>query len=145
MSSSPAQLLAWSGRVTAIEDGDGLWIEGIHVRLYGVDAPEDEQPGGAEATAWLESVTLGKRVVVHQMAVDKYRRPVGIVYTDDLCINAEAVRQGHAWVWDAFCRLAECRRWRDMQTRARETKAGLWTEDKPLEPWKWRRMQRTSN
>lgn len=52
--------------VVAVSDGDTVRVipegetEPIVVRLAGIDAPEKDQPYGAESTALLESLALGK-------------------------------------------------------------------------------------
>lgn len=47
-----ASLTQWVGRVVAVTDGDTLKVvrdeEHIRVRLYGIDAPEKNQPGTLE-------------------------------------------------------------------------------------------------
>lgn len=135
----PAQLHAWEGRITHVIDGDSLVIEGVEVRLYGIDAPEHDQPGGEEATAWLTDLALGKQASVHHMDRDRYKRQVAVVYVGDMCIQVEELRAGHAWVYDAYCKTRECLGWRRIQEQAREERAGLWAENKPMPPWKWRR------
>lgn len=98
------------GRVTSVGDGDnfhfyhtpggrlagwgwlrpypetnkrGLGKETLHIRLYGVDAPErphfgrEGQPYGDEALAWLRSYILGRNVRVKLFSPDQYGRIVG--------------------------------------------------------------------
>jgi endonuclease YncB( thermonuclease family) len=50
-----------------------------HVRLYGIDAPEHNLPGGAEATAKLRSLIEGKIVAIDWAKRDKYGRLLGNV------------------------------------------------------------------
>jgi len=71
-------------RVRRVIDGDTLEIVdngGIRtrVRLRRIDAPEMDEPGGAEAKAGLEARLLGKRVKVTPYARDRYGRLIADV------------------------------------------------------------------
>lgn len=50
-----------SGRVTRIADGDTFWIDSrsVRIRVWGLDAPETDQPGGSAATAALARLIAG--------------------------------------------------------------------------------------
>jgi len=135
----PAQLLAWEGRVTSVIDGDSLVIEGVDVRLYGIDAPEHDQPGGEAATAWLTDIALGRQARVEHVDRDRYKRQVAVVWVGDVCLQVEALRAGHAWVYDAYCKTRECRGWRRIQEQAKQERVGLWAIDGQVSPWKWRK------
>src|SRR5882762_5505503 len=54
------------GSVSRVVDGDTLVVQlssgPIRVRLYGIDAPEHNQPGGREATDALSALLAGQRV-----------------------------------------------------------------------------------
>lgn len=95
-----------SGRATVL-DGDTLSIEGTHIRLEGIDAPEAEQTCtdakgeswscGKRAASELRAYIHGQRVTCKAMEVDKYDRVVGIcTLPDSSDINAWMVRQGWA-------------------------------------------------
>jgi len=135
----PSQLHAWEGRITSVIDGDSLIIEGVEVRLYGIDAPEHDQPGGEEATTWLTDLALGKLASVVHIDRDRYKRQVAIVYVGDVCVQVEELRVGHAWVYDVYCKTRECRGWRRLQEQARVERVGLWEDIHHIPPWEWRR------
>lgn len=92
------------GQVSRVVDGDTLWVktEGdgeppVVVRLEGIDAPESCQPGGADATAALTSLALGRNVSVRVAARDDHGRTVGKVYDGEKDLGDRMVRDGQAW------------------------------------------------
>ena len=92
------------GQVSRVVDGDTLWVrtEGdgeppVVVRLEGIDAPESCQTGGADATAALTSLALGRHVSVRVAARDDHGRTVGKVYDGAKDLGYRMVRDGQAW------------------------------------------------
>ncbi len=92
------------GQVSRVVDGDTLWVrtEGdgeppVVVRLEGIDAPESCQPGGADATAALNSLALGRHVSVRVTARDDHGRTIGKVYDGEKDLGDRMVRDGQAW------------------------------------------------
>lgn len=137
-----------TGRVTRVIDGDTLELSApdntrTMIRLAQIDAPEKSQPYGERATAALAALTLGKLARVEVVDLDRYGRTVGEVYADDLHVNKEMVRQGHAW---AYTRYVDSLAIIDLEDEARQHQRGLWrlslTERDP--PWEWRRSQGAS-
>ena len=103
-SAPPAKPVVLSGTVSRIVDGDTLWLktEGdgeppVVVRLEGIDAPESCQVGGAEATAALNALALGRSVTVRVATRDEYGRTVGKVFDGEKDIGDRMVRDGMAW------------------------------------------------
>ena len=81
-------------------DGDTIHVitdsGTIKVRLHGIAAPETNQRGGKEATAFLERYAEGKRV---RCVLDKTRTPkfeVGTCYVGGQDIAAAVVKAGLA-------------------------------------------------
>ena len=100
----PAKLVVLSGTVSRIVDGDTLWLKTpgdgeppVVVRLEGIDAPESCQVGGAEATAALNALALGRSVTVRLVARDEHGRVVGKVFDGEKDIGDRMVRDGMAW------------------------------------------------
>ena len=138
-----------SGQVTRIVDGDTLELRGsdgttVSIRLAQIEAPEKAQPYGGPATRALSALTLGKLVRVEVVDLDRYGRTVGEVYLGDLHVNAEMVRQGHAW---AYTRYVESLAIISLEDEARSHERGLWklplAEREP--PWVWRQRRRDEN
>src|SRR5690606_12441407 len=69
----------FAGAVSRIVDGDTFYVEGVdtRIRIWGLDAPEANAPGGARATRTLSRLALGKNVVCERMDIDRYQRIVG--------------------------------------------------------------------
>ena len=84
---SPSQTTGtdFSGRVTRIVDGDTFWISGqsVRIRIWGLDAPETGQPGGAAATAELSRLIAGEALHCRQRDIDRYGRIVGQCFLPD--------------------------------------------------------------
>jgi micrococcal nuclease len=130
---APPKPIELAGTVSRVVDGDTLWLktEGdgeapVVVRLEGIDAPESCQPGGAESTAALTALALGRNVVVRVAARDEHGRSVGKVFDGGKDLGDRMVRDGQAWssryqydrgpyvseerMAGAQARLARCRR-----------------------------------
>ena len=120
-------------------DGDGA--ETLRIRLAGIDAPERRQAWSRRAREALAQRVLGRTVKVNAVAIDRYRRTVGEVYADDVCVGCELVREGHVWVYrhytDDPVLLA-------LEAEARAARRGLWSlpESERVPPWEWRARER---
>lgn len=129
------------GRVDAITDGDTLTLrvgaEKIRIRLAQIDAPEPDQPHGAKSTAALSALALRKQARVEVVDIDRYGRSVGEVFVDNVDINHEMVRGGHAWAYTHYAHSTEII---ELENRARAAKSGLWAlpENEREPPWTWR-------
>ena len=136
---------AFSGKVVRVIDGDTVEVqnsqggEPITVRLYGVDTPEKEQAFGPEATSFTRDYALGKRVEVDTKGKDHYGRTIGVVSTGGRSLNSALVFSGHAWVYDEYCDSMVCKYWTGGEMTARLKGKGLWKNDHPVPPWKWRK------
>jgi len=96
-----------SGTVTRIVDGD-TFIASFSdqpVRIWGLDAPEWNQPGGTAATAELTRMAAGRLVVCEIRDVDRYNRLVGqCVLPGGVDITAAMIRAGVAREYCHFSR-----------------------------------------
>ena len=93
-----------NGTVSRVVDGDTLWLKTdaadahtVVVRLAGIDAPERCQIGGADATAALNALALGRSVTVRVAANDEYGRTIGKVFDGEKDLGDRMVRDGQAW------------------------------------------------
>lgn len=136
------------GRVSRVGDGDSLQIilsdsgAEVRVRLYGLDAPELDQPHGREARDFLAKLLTNREVRVEKEDVDQYGRVVGQVFDSGLSVNLTLVASGHAWVYEQFCQEPVCRQMKAEEAQARRKKRGLWAQAKPQPPWQWRKAKR---
>ena len=136
-----------SGTVIRVVDGDTIDVElasgPIRVRLNGIDTPERGQPGGKRATAALSALVMSKRVELEPFEQDRYERLIANVIVGDLAVNAELVRQGHAWAYRQYL-TSENLRLCELEAEARAARRGLWAlppKDR-YAPWDWRKRPR---
>lgn len=91
-----AQATEIRGRVVSVTDGDTVTVLDAQrvqhrVRLQGIDAPERRQPFGRQARMFLSDLVLKREVVVRVDKVDRYKRPVGVVYVDGMDTGLQMV------------------------------------------------------
>ena len=129
-----------TGRVVEVADGDTVVLGTAQgrrrVRLFGIDAPESGQRFGAESRAALAGMVLGNVVSLRAVGTDRYGRVVGVISRGSTDVNLAMVQLG--WAWHA-ARYDLRRVLRDAQRAARAAKRGLWADDRPVPPWRWRR------
>ncbi len=79
----PSTLLAWSGKVVGVMDGDTAKIvredtgKQIKVRFAGIDSPEKKQAYGQAARKYVNGLIADKTVRVEPVATDRYGRKEG--------------------------------------------------------------------
>ena len=131
-----------SALVVAVNDGDGVHLvhggRQIVCRLWGIDAPEYNQPWGPEAKHFLHSLVSQKHVSVTQHGVDSFGRAlVQLQLPINRDVAGRLIEEGLAWVYPpgatklwTYKRLEDC---------ARALRHGLWCQQDPMPPWIWRR------
>lgn len=137
-----------SGRIVRVADGDSVSLldgnnDQHRLRLYGIDAPERDQPHGDRARDALATMVTGRRLGVVLVETDDYGRLVGTLYAEGNNINLAMVQQGHAWWYQYFARHE--RPLEAAEKEARSARRGLWADHNPVPPWDWRRQQRLRN
>ncbi len=140
-----AAAVANGEQVVRVKDGDSLVISSggrqVDVRLADIDAPEYRQRHGDAARSALHALVDGRDVRLQLIGGDAYRRIIAHVFVDEVDVNAEMVRRGHAWVrraYDPAPRLVAA------EDAARTARRGLWADAEPTPPWEWRRGKRSS-
>lgn len=122
-----------------VVDGDTLEVvraeERITIRLFGVDAPEWEQPFGREAARAARRLLDDRRVIVEPRDVDRLGRTVARVRVGGKDAGLELVRAGMAW---HFTRFSSERALSEAEAEARAAGRGLWSGEAPTPPWDWR-------
>jgi micrococcal nuclease len=134
----PAGRPLW--RVETVHDGDTVTCldeqgRPQKIRLQGIDAPEHGQPYGDAARRGLAGKLAGGRVRVDAGARDQHGRLLGTLWIDDRDINRELVAEGLAWVYGGFAPDEELL---EVEATARRQRRGLWADEKPVEPRRWR-------
>lgn len=138
-------------RVWQVRDGDGVLVsngeESFDLRLYAIDAPEFDQPGGDAAKWALVRMIGGKNIYLETFGPDYYGRTLATIYVmrgaELLNVNEQLVMTGHAWVMKyCFDQLSKNRKWKLLllERWAKSKRKGLWKLDNPMAPWEWRKL-----
>ena len=116
-----------------------LQLTKIVVRISGIDAPERGQWYGDVATLHLQWLISGKAVGLKLKQKDTYGRWIATVYLDSADISEEMLKEGLAWHYkehDSNPRYAQ------LEAEAKQAGLGLWSDDRAVPPWEWRRMSK---
>jgi endonuclease YncB( thermonuclease family) len=106
------------------------------VRLYGVDAPERDQPFGIQAKAELIRLISKKSVIVDTVKRDKYGRMVAKISIDGVDVSKELLRNGLAWWYRDYA--PNNVEFQQAEFDAQERKVGVWSTKTSIAPWIWR-------
>ena len=136
---APVAAQRFAGRVLEVTDGDTVIVARgrgqVTVRLFGIDAPEGTQPYGAESTAALSRLVMGKVIDVDMKDVDQYGRLVATVSVGGADVNEALVRAGAAWHYAQYSDSAALAA---AERDARASRRGLWQSASPQAPWLFR-------
>lgn len=80
----------------AVRDADSIVVDGVHIRLNGVDAPELGTEAGRSAKRWMVSFLSGKSLKCELNGERSYDRFIGVCYADGADIGAALIAAGHA-------------------------------------------------
>ena len=143
---SPAQPL---DGIAVVVEGDLLNVNGLPVRLYGIDAPEIGQTCvsgrgetydcGAAARNTLERLIGSGPVQCSIYSILANKDQVGSCTVGDRDIGAVMVASG----W-AFPQRSLSSRYERLEARAQSVRAGMWA-GRAERPWIWRRRQAALN
>lgn len=134
------------GRVVRVVDGDTIVVrtsggEKVKVRVWGIDAPEMNQPGGRQAKAAAERWCLGKefRLVKEGRGSDRYGRVIArvIIVPGRSDLGLTQIRSGWAWHFAKYAPDEE--KYREAQLWAASRGLGVWGWPDPIPPWEWRK------
>lgn len=134
---------SFEGRVVNVLDGDTVQVlrqdnTNVRVRLYGIDAPEKDQPWGQQSKKYLIEAVASKAVSVTGDVHDKYGRFLGTLWLKGKDVNASMVAAGYAWAY-RYKGIATVSEYAAMENTARKTAVGLWRDKEPVEPFQWRK------
>ena len=138
-----------TGKVIRVADGDTITILDVtntqnKIRLYGIDAPEKAQDFGNKSREKLASLVAGKNIAVTVMDIDRYGRNVGRINIEGKEVAEEMLKAGMVWLYTAYCKIPECKHWKELETQAKTAKIGLWSNPTAKEPWLWRKEHRNN-
>ena len=140
--------LLCSGNVWAkvkVIDGDSLVVDGVEIRLHGIDAPEYQQPCfkadgksyacGVAAGKFLHSIVANAQLRCQIKAVDRYKRKVAVCFANDQDVNQMMVQKGWAVAYDRYGKD-----YVQDQDEAKRKKIGIW-QGKFMRPEFYRRLR----
>ncbi len=88
------------GKVTYVVDGDTLDVDGVRIRVLGIDTPERGECGYDQAKALVKQLVGGQGVVVlwnqGRQETDRYGRELGYVHRGDNDLGEVLLRFGLA-------------------------------------------------
>ena len=147
----------FSAKVVHIIDGDTIDVldgnnQKLRIRLLAIDTPELKQHFGYESFFYLNKILNGKFVTIisspdknKPYTLGYYKRIIGKVVLNGKDINLEMIKKGMAWHFKKYKKnqpRGERHSYNIAENEAREKKIGLWFEENPLPPWKWRKLNR---
>lgn len=118
-----------SGDVETVIDGDTITLtSGKKVRLIGINAPEDGQPGYLPAKETLTSLVDGKNIDIEYDTnkTDQYGRDLAYVYVGDTLVNLELVKEGVVVIDTVPPNVAHANDFLAGQIDARKNCKGMW-------------------
>lgn len=134
------------GQVVGVSDGDTITLLDANktqhkIRLAGIDAPEKAQPFGQASKKSLSDLIFNKQVNVYWEKKDRYQRVLGKVTLGEQDICLEQVKRGMSWHYKQYQRdqTPEDRmKYTLAEKEARANRIGLWFDESPVEPSKFR-------
>lgn len=125
-----------------IIDGDTIQINGVKIRLYGIDAPEAGQKCkkrnganwacGKEAIKVIVRLTKGHQVSCRGDFYDDFGRLIATCTTKNIEINKELVSLGMAWNFDKYSM-----HYKEIEKEARRKSVGVF-QASTITPWEYR-------
>lgn len=133
-----------TGKVISVTDGDTIKIldeknKVYKIRLIDIDAPEKKQAFGNKSKENLSKYIAGENVRVEYYKLDRYKRILETVYFKDKDINKQQIIDGYAWVYKKYSKNNE---YINQERISKNHKRGLWKDEKPIEPWEYRKMKK---
>lgn len=129
--------------VASVTDGDSLEIQGMRIRLHGIDAPESRQlctrPSGqswrcGQQAALTLSDRIGRRGVnCEPRDIDRYGRTIAVCSQDGVDLNAWMVHEGWAVAYRQYSQD-----YVSAETEAQGAGRNVWSGSFVM-PWDWRR------
>ena len=135
-------------------DGDTIKINNHKIRLYGIDAPENNQicskpwlslnvitfnkdyECGLKTTSLLKKFVKNEIIVCKKKSVDRYNRVVAICFKKRRDINSWLVRNGLAVAYTKYSK-----KYIINENDAKKEKKGLWAGNFEM-PWEWRKKRK---
>ena len=140
-------LSGWSGTVTDVRDGNVMTIlnndtqELEVVRLWACDAPEIDQPYGAQSHEFLQQLVTDKEVQVTVKSCDHRGKSIVDLMQGDVHVNKEMVENGCVWLDRQLSGIDVLL---SALAVACEGGRGLWADKNAVHPRVWKKINRRS-
>lgn len=136
-------LLANAGKVVSIPDGNTIVVlskdEPMTLRIAYIDAPEKGQAFSAPSRQSLAKLCLGKDAVYKMVNSNDSVHAIAAVTCDGVDVGRAQLERGMAW---AAIKQKAGTDLIALEAGARQTRRGLWADEKPVPPWEFRRPLR---
>lgn len=135
------------GTISGIADGDTVYVTDSRqrehkIRLLGIDTPETRQAYGEAAKHALKKLAQQQSARVEWQHRDQYGRLLGkVTLANGQDIGLAQLRAGLAWWNEKFAfeqTDADAILYREAEFAARKQRSGLWSQQNPIPPWRWR-------
>jgi len=110
--------------VDYVIDGDTFQSSGKRVRIWGIDAPEENQPFYQTSRLYLESLIFDETLECNYLDTGRYARDVMRCYLGNKDISAEMISAGMARDYPSFSNGYYERD----EAYAKKQKRGIWKE-----------------
>jgi endonuclease YncB( thermonuclease family) len=131
----------YEGTIIRVIDGDTyifLTANGsFTVRMYGIDAPEHDQPYGKESSEFL-SKYLNSEAITKVNGTDKDDRSVGTLLVNSRDINLLSIKGGFSWHYKRYSSDTD---YATAEEYAKRNKLRIWSLPNPIPPWTWRQRR----
>ena len=137
--------LSTSGEVVRILDGDTYEIlfedsRTERIRMEGIDAPERGMPYYNVSKKYLGQLCFKETIQLDVHETDRYGRKIAFAYLPDgRELSHEMFKAGLAW---HYTKYNSDRDMSLLEEGARQSRIGLWKDERPMAPWDNRRYHR---
>jgi endonuclease YncB( thermonuclease family) len=143
----PAEIMyCHDGDTCHVIADNGMWF---NVRLAGIDAPEvgryskkksEGQPLGEDSRdALVNFVVKQKNILLRQVDLDPYNRPIVEIYLGDDCVNLKMLELGMAERYQGKTKRIDQSKYNEAELKAKSSKRGIWGLKTYTSPKSWRR------
>jgi len=117
---------------------------GVRYRLALIDAPENDQAYGMEATSFLRGLVTDTTVTITERGKDRYNRLIAEVSVNGISIAEMMIENGYAWSYMVPTAELE-NKLSQLQDNARAGGLGLWADPDPIRPSIYRELKHAAN
>jgi len=134
----------FKAKVVKVRDGDTVEVlyrkTIVVIRLEHVDCPERKQPYYKRAKKFATEFCVGKRVkIVSKGKYDRYKRLIAEVVYKKKKLNQELVKYGYALHYKKY---SKSQVYANLENEAHTAKIGMWSQEKLIEPWLYRKKRK---